>query len=373
MPEDTNALGQLLALAKRAYWHRGDRAPIGHLLDTFEALGMVTRAGLRPVLAHRHKTPTGWHLVWNLPPGIASADVLAKLPHLEEQSECRIACRASGRLLHMELTTAPMPERVDYEWRAVPDMALGVPIGHTVTGLLAVDLPDLPHMLVAGQTGSGKTTYLRGLAVAAVQAGAIVCVVDLKGLDFAHMAKTGHAVVADTESSATALLSALNRELDRRKRLLQAAGATKLQEYPDLPWVVAIVDELAELQDKADQEALNRLARLSRAVGICLVCATQRPSYSLFQRFTDTRMLFSGRLCFHMPDPTDSRLILDTGAAAGLPPSLPGRAIWRHGRETEVQVMDLGAKQAQRLLTPITVREVRDIGDYCGRKRLPAR
>jgi S-DNA-T family DNA segregation ATPase FtsK/SpoIIIE len=369
MRDDDNALAILLAQIRRAYWHRGEREPIGHILDVFEALGYETKQGQRPVLAHRHKTPGGWRLSFCLPAGISSRDVLAKLDHFEEQSASRIQVKVSGRMLHMDVLTVAMPERIPYQWCPSEGMTLGLPVGHAATGeLLSVDLPTLPHILVAGNTGSGKTTWLRGLCVSVISQGALVAVIDLKGLDFHHLHT--HALVVDTERDALTCLVALNKELDRRKQILKAAGAVRLQDCPGLPWVVAVIDELAELQDKEAQEALNRLARLSRAVGICLVTATQRPSHTLFARFTDTRMLFAGRLCFHMPDPTDSRLILESDAAARIDP-IPGRAVWRHGRETEVQCMDIGPREAQRVLSGVAKREVTIVEP--GPKRLPAR
>ena len=368
--QDENALATAIAASRRTLLHWRGRATVAQALDTMDALGYETRHGQRPLLSHYHRTSSGWHLAWALPAGISSQDIVAKLSHFEEQCEASIACETRGRILHMEIRTQPLPERIPYEWCVPSDMALPVPIGHTPAGLLPVDLARLPHMFVAGNTGGGKTTYLRGLAVAGILAGARVVIVDLKGLDFAHLAKSGHAVVADTEASALAALAALNRELDRRKGILKAAGATRLQDHGGLPWIIAIIDELAELQDRQAQDQLNRLARLARAAGISLVCATQRPSHTLFQRFTDTRMLFSGRLMFACPKPEDSRLILDSDRAARLPP-VPGRAIWKWDLEVEVQCMDIGPREAQRLLAGIPVKEVTDLES--GPNRLPAR
>lgn len=367
LASEENALGLLLTQMKRWYWHAGDREPIGHILDAFEALGFVTRQGQKPLLTHKHKTPAGWRLEFCLPPGISSKDVLAKLDHFQEQAAAQIEVTVTGRILHMEVLVNPMPLHIPFAFEQPEKTALAIPIGYThAREMVLADLPDLPHLLVAGNTGSGKTTFLRGVAVASILRGAQVCVIDLKGLDFHHLSR--HALVVDTDQSALALLAALNRELDRRKETLKQAGATKLQDYEGLPWVVVIIDELAELQAREAQDALNRLARLSRAVGICLVVSTQRPSHTLFHRFTDTRMLFAARLCFSVPRPEDSRLVLDSDRAAGLPP-IPGRAVWRWNKEAEVQCMELSAKDAQKMLagTP----EVRTI-EPCTR-RLPPR
>ena len=363
---DDNALADLIAMTRRSLLHLRGKGVVAQCLDVMDALDLHTKSGQKPVLAHYHRTPSGWRLEWSLPAGIASRDILAKLDHFCEQTGCHIDAAVSGRILHMDVRTAAMPERVAFDWSG-GEGSLPIPIGVTPAGLVSVDLSRLPHLFVAGNTGGGKTTFLRGLATAAIQDNALVTVIDLKGLDFAHLASSGHALVVDTEQDSMAVLAALNREMDRRKGILKQAGVTRLQDYRGLPWIVAIVDELAELQDKAAQDALNRLARLSRAVGICLVAATQRPSHTLFQRFTDTRMLFAGRLCFHMPKPEDSRLILDSDAAAKLPP-IPGRAVWKWDREVEVQCMDCQPKDSRRLLQGVEVRSIEP-----SRKRLPAR
>lgn len=356
--DDDNLLTLLFSLARRAWWHRPGYEAIGQVLDTFESLGFATRHGQKPVLAHKHRTPAGWHLVFALPPGISSQDVSAKLSHFQEQAGAAIELKTNGRLLHMDIRTTPMPERAPYSWDPAeyPKLTLPLPIGHTPAGPVVIDLPSLPHLFVAGNVGGGKTTFLRAAVVSLLATGNVLpVIIDLKGLDFHHLHTSGHALVVDTDDGAMAALSSLNREMDRRRDILKRAGATKLQEYRghDLPWIVALIDELAELQQREAQEALNRLARLSRATGICLIVATQRPSHTLFSRFTDTRMLFSGRLCFHVPKPEDSRLILDSDAAARLPPSIPGRAIWRWDREVEVQCLHLSPVEAQKILAGI--------------------
>ncbi|MEW8957833.1 MAG: FtsK/SpoIIIE domain-containing protein [Moorella sp. (in: firmicutes)] len=372
---EENALALAFDLIKHTWRHRpGNEIPAA-VLDTFDALGFETKAGLKPVLAHKHKTPCGWHLVFNLPPGISKRDVEAKLDHFQEQTNGSIELFANGSKLHMDIRTTSLPEKVPYEWDPAeyPKMALPLPIGQTLSGLLVVDLSRLPHLFVAGNTGGGKTTFLRVAAVSLLSSGNVLLVIiDLKGLDFYHLHLSRHALVVDTDTGALGLLAALNREHNRRKEKLKAAGVVKLQDYPgdDLPWIVVIIDELAELQDKEAQELLNRLARLSRATGICLIAATQRPSHTLFQKFTDTRMLFAGRLCFHMPKPEDSRLILDSDAASKLPPNIPGRGIWKWDRQVEVQGMMLTVEQAKRELANVPPRVV-DWVEQRSKKLLP--
>lgn len=379
MPKHDNshtALAELITQVSLAWRHRpGNEVPAA-VLDTFDALHFETRAGQKPVLAHKHKEPYGWHLVFCLPPGISARDIEAKLDHFQEQVGGRIELKKNGKLVHFDVFASPLPDRMDYdEWNPFnyPNMALPFLVGATAAGPLVVDLARLPHIFVAGQTGGGKTTALQSLAVSLIQQGALLAVIDLKGLDFNHL--TDHALVVDDEADGTEVLAALNRELNRRKKLLKAAGVNKLQDYPndDLPWIACIVDELGEFSDNKEAQAhLNRLGRLARAVGICLICATQRPSHSLYPKFTDFRMLFSGRLCFWMPKPEDSMLILENDTAARLPANIPGRAIWQWSGQTEVQCAYLDVKHAKKLLAGVSPKGV-DFFDEPSAKRLPPR
>lgn len=373
---DENALRDAGLALRRVWWQMRGQGPVAAAVDVMEALGFCTKDGQRPVLSHRHRTPSGWHLAWTLPPGIASRDVLAKLDHFAEQAGGPVDVAVRGHTLHMDLHSAPIPAKVAFEWDAAAHegMALPIPIGTAASGPVVVDLAGLPHLFVAGETGGGKTTFLLSVATALLLRGDVwLCVIDLKGLDFWFLRQLGLALVVDNDTDAMRLLAAVNAEVNRRKGVLQQAGCVKIQEYHDmggkLPWLVLMVDELAELQDKRAQEGLNRLARLSRALGICLICATQRPSHTLFARFTDTRMLFSGRLVFNVPSPEDSRLLLGSDSAARIPPTLPGRAIWRHGAEVEVQCPNITQREARRLLAGLPRVEV-NILDESGTKRL---
>lgn len=370
--DEDNALAIVIQSVSRAWWHRKGYEPIGQVLETFTALGYETKTGQKPVLSHHHRIPTGWHLSFTLPPGISSADVVAKIDHFREQTDSYITMKAKGAQLHMEVHSTPMPQRVPFSWDPEPyeGYALPLPIGNTAAGSVVVDLAKLPHLFTAGTTGGGKTTFLRSAAIALLHRPILLVVIDLKGLDFAFL--SSHALVVDTAEGASLALRALNKEMDRRRDILKKAGATKLQEYAgnDLPWIVCIVDELGELTETEDQDALNRLARLARATGISLIAATQRPSHTLFKHFTDTRMLFSGRLCFAVPKPEDSRLILDSESACHLPADIPGRAVWRWSEEVELQCPDLSIKEAKKILTQLTPMEV-NIIERCATRLLP--
>lgn len=144
----------------------------------------------------------------------------------------------------------------------------------------------------------------------------------------------------------------------------------KTQDYPsELPFIVLFVDELAELQDEQCQTQLNRILRLGRAAGFCVVCATQRPSSTIFQKFGDSKAMFAATMCFHVRDEINSRMVLDNPRAA-LIANNPGRAIYQWEQELEVQTMFLSVKKAKELLSAVEGGMVFASGTI---KRLPTR
>lgn len=341
--------------------HRRGHESVGRLQDALDGLGFTTKTGLKPLLAHEHKTAYGWHLVFHLPPGISSEDIIKKRRHLEEQAGGEIDFKLIDQNLHMDVSLIPLGNIVEYDPSEVPDerMHMPVPMGLSQKGKLVVDLANKPHMLVGGNTGSGKTTFLRVLTISLLKAGVHVVIIDLKGgLDFACF--RNHCALVTSDRDALAVMKGLQKECQRRIPILEKAMVTSLKEYEgdDLPFVCLVIDEVAELETKESQQALNRLARLSRSAGISIVCATQRPSSSIFSStvFSNTRMLFSGRLCFAVPRPEDSKMVLDDDAASRLPQDIPGRAIWQWERQHEVQCYNMSLKDAQSVLSTISVK-----------------
>jgi len=119
-----------------------------------------------------------------------------------------------------------------------------------------------------------------------------------------------------------------------------------------MPFLVVIIDELAEMHDEDCQLLLNRILRLGRAAGICVVCATQRPSSTMMRAFGDSKAMFSGTMCFHVRDGVNSRMLLDNENAS-LIPSNAGRGIYQWDTELETQGRFLPVKKARQMLKDI--------------------
>ena len=217
---------------------------------------------------------------------------------------------------------------------------LGTPlplaIGKDVSGHPVVaDLRDCPHLLVAGATGSGKTVCLNmlltGLLYQSSPDDVKFLMIDPKMVELVLFNEIPH-LVAPVVTDAKRAGSALNwavQEMERRYQLLAKAGARNLESYNQkvqhgasgeglvrLPYLVIVIDELADLMMVASQgveEAITRLSQLSRAVGLHVILATQRPSVDVITGVIKAN--FPARIAFQVASKVDSRTILDVNGA----------------------------------------------------------
>jgi len=197
---------------------------------------------------------------------------------------------------------------------------------------VAGDLSRMPHLLVAGATGSGKTVCLASticcLLVHNTPNDVKFIMIDPKRVELTMFNGIPHLstpVIVDTDK-AIAILRWLNQEMDKRYQKLATLGARNIEGYNKskegeerLPYLVLIVDELADLMMASFDEVertLCRLAQLARAVGIHLIVATQRPSVDVVTGLIKAN--FPTRISFAVTSQVDSRTILDMGGAEKL-------------------------------------------------------
>jgi DNA segregation ATPase FtsK/SpoIIIE, S-DNA-T family len=214
--------------------------------------------------------------------------------------------------------------------RSVPPltMALGKDIsGKPVTG----ELGKMPHLLVAGATGAGKSVCLNciiaSLLVIATPDQLELLMIDPKRVEltvYNGIPHLKHEVITDPSMAAGAL-AMITREMDLRYERFAKAGVRKIEEfnakYPEekLPYIVVIIDELADLMLIAPAKVemlIMRLAQLARATGIHLVVATQRPSVDVITGLIKANI--PSRIAFAVSSQVDSRVILDMGGAERL-------------------------------------------------------
>jgi len=197
---------------------------------------------------------------------------------------------------------------------------------------VAADLSRMPHLLIAGATGSGKTVCLNSIICCLLLHNTPnevrFIMVDPKRVELTPFNSIPHLatpVIVDT-NKALSSLRWLNQEMDKRYQKLATSGARNVEGYNKnkhgeerLPYLVLIIDELADLMmagfDEVEQ-ILCRLAQLARATGIHLVVATQRPSVDVVTGLIKAN--FPTRISFAVTSQVDSRTILDIGGAEKL-------------------------------------------------------
>lgn len=208
---------------------------------------------------------------------------------------------------------------------------LAIGLGRDVAGHpMLADLTKMPHLLIAGATGTGKSVCINSLFISLLYRNTPqdvkFIVIDPKRVELNLYNGIPHLltpVVTDHEKAVNALKWAV-AEMDRRYKLLAEAGKRNILEYNEssglsLPYLVIIVDELADLMAvaQADVEAaIVRLAQMARAVGIHLVLATQRPSVEIITGLIKANI--TTRIAFAVASQIDSRTILDSSGAEKL-------------------------------------------------------
>ncbi|MFH1890854.1 MAG: DNA translocase FtsK 4TM domain-containing protein [Candidatus Kuenenbacteria bacterium] len=209
---------------------------------------------------------------------------------------------------------------------------LSIVLGQDVTGKPWVaDLARLPHLLVAGATNSGKTVCLNSIIISLLYQNQPdelkLILVDPKRVEMIGYNDIPYLmtpVIIDIKKTINALKWTIS-EMERRFHVLSNAGKRNIQSYnithprSKMPYLVFIIDELADLMSVASAEveaAVIRLAQMSRAVGIHLILSTQRPSVDIITGLIKANI--PGRIAFSVVSLTDSRTILDVSGAEKL-------------------------------------------------------
>lgn len=215
---------------------------------------------------------------------------------------------------------------------------LSIGLGRDISGEpVLADLSKMPHLLVAGATGSGKSVCINGIITSILMRTkpheVKLLMIDPKMVELNVYNGVPHLltpVVTDSKKASQALKKVVS-EMERRYELFSHSGTRNLEGYnnyikkhnesreekqPLMPYIVVIVDELADLMmvaSKDVEDAITRLAQMARAAGIHLIIATQRPSVDVITGVIKANI--PSRIAFSVSSQTDSRTILDMGGA----------------------------------------------------------
>ena len=209
---------------------------------------------------------------------------------------------------------------------------ISVPLGLDVAGQPKIaDISKMPHVLIAGQTGSGKSicinSWISTILFRASPDEVRLIMVDPKRVELSGYNGIPHLltpVIVEPEKVVSALKWAVN-EMERRYKLFTEVGAKNIEGYNNLsgfqsiPYIVIVIDELAEIMLFSPAEVednICRIAQMARAVGIHLVLATQRPSVNIITGLIKANI--PTRIAFAVASMTDSRVVLDTPGAEKL-------------------------------------------------------
>ncbi len=245
-----------------------------------------------------------------------------------------------------ERETIHLREVIESETFAKAKSRLTLSMGKDINGrIVTADLASMPHVLIAGSTGSGKSVAINAMIMSLLYrttpAQVRLILVDPKRVELGMYEGIPHLftpIITEPKLAANALRNAV-REMERRLKLLASRSVRNIDQYnklfegsapslfgPEdgqeedpLPYIVIIIDELADLMmlDRANvEESITRLAQMARAVGIHLVLATQRPSVDVITGLIKANV--PTRISFRLATKVDSRTILDTNGAEAL-------------------------------------------------------
>ncbi len=223
-----------------------------------------------------------------------------------------------------------------------PEGPLQIAIGKDVEGNAIVsDLAKMPHLLIGGTTGSGKSVSINAMIMSILMRvtpdEVRFIMIDPKRVEFTPYNGIPHLyvpVVTEAKEAASALSWGV-AEMERRLKVFSKIGARNISQYNDkvekglleeddpgaekLPYIVIIIDELADLMMNVGKEvefSISRIAQLARAAGIHLIVATQRPSTNVVTGLIKANI--TNRIAFNVASGIDSRVILDTPGAENL-------------------------------------------------------
>ena len=295
------------------------------------------------------------NLVYYLPDGMAPKQIEKILPELEYSLNAKVKMTVKGKAVILMVNKAKLLDSYPFIPGSYSE-GLIVPIGYTYEGLITLDMSSDSHcnLLVGGNPGTGKSTLINGIISSIIQnytpEQVKLVLFDLKQGpelgEWENYPHVWHTVFDPMTKKLDHVLQEIEKRVRSRMRTFKKVGVKKIAKYNELPdvepmpYILLIIDEFAELHDKAGDESEQRiksLLQIGRAAGLRAILATQRPTVDNISG--SIKALCTDRICFRVADALNSRVILDRDGGEQLP-DIPGRCIFLTGADFhEVQTM----------------------------------
>jgi len=339
-PKEGYQLPPINLLSEALFNPKRGQAEMQKNIETLE--GTLEQFGIEATVVEVANGPTVTRYEIQLGPGVRVARITALAENIAMDlaaSQVRVEAPIPGKAAIGVEVPNEIPTMVtlrelcdDPQFRNHPSR-LYVALGKDVSGVNKyADLTKMPHLLIGGATNSGKSiglaTLITSLLMRNTPKDVRLVMIDPKRVEltlFDHIPHLMCPVIKDTKEAA-GVLRAVWREMDRRYDMFSESGVRNIDSWNSkasfqdkLPYIVVIIDELADLmiQHRAEVETvIVRLAQLARAVGIHMVLATQRPSVDVITGLIKANI--PSRIAFSVASHIDSRTILDQKGAEAL-------------------------------------------------------
>ncbi|PFO65428.1 cell division protein FtsK [Bacillus cereus] len=291
--------------------------------------------------------------VYTLPLGMPSKIIQKVEDVVSEGLNKPVRIQYDNYKLNIRVFHREIPKKWNWSTGLVKKGKWRVPIGQSLEKLIYHDFDKTPHMVLGGLTRMGKTVFLKVLLTTLIEANpenAHVYLIDLKekGLEFSEFSNLKQVVeVADSVEKAHHVLEGIMKKIEERGTLMKENGYKNIVETKEKDRYFIIVDEGAVLApakglpravNKIREECqymLSYIATVSGGLGFRLILATQYPTVTSIPSVV--KQMSDAKLGFRLPTRVASEVVLDESGLETLP-SLPGRAIYKSDRLTEIQV-----------------------------------
>lgn len=337
-------------------WRKGKDKNVTKLNNLFKACGIQLDEHYPVFKGRNEKT-----YFFRLPKGIGYDDFMANEQRIKDYFYPRPLVFSFNGLIMITIGD-PLPTK-----KSVPEVSetkhpFTIPLGQGVLGEVSHDFDKIPHITVSGITRYGKTVLLELLTYMLLRQApekAKFAFLDLKGglsfNKFKNMKQTIN--MASDISTSQNLLAEIEEEVKKRQDLFLSKGFEKIQQAPWLERIFVIVDEAAQLSSdgrkgkeaepyKDCEKSLEVIAQVGAGLGIHLVYCTQYPTSKTLP--SQVKQNCDATLSFRLRNNTADRVVFDDVDKASKLPFLPGRAIYRSDKESELQVYYVSSEKLRK-------------------------